>query len=768
MIKLLLFTQLFSIWFKVLLSELFNNFTSLFFIFSVYITLWHFPQTIDLLLILNQSETFLFEIPLYFSLLITSAFLIWNAPKYFYYPNFKSITITNLIGFIPNQHHQLQFKKKYKRYPDVVKVHMRKIIPRVLATILLIISSLSILNAMKLFELKNIYTDFINPTNTLIGSVLFLFLLTEPRIYKFFRKVLNTIPKTNFVILALVIGLILLIISLGTLNTQAEKDLSKLYLANSALVLLFIMLSFNSYYFLKKISNTYFYGIILVAGFILLLSFLILNFVPHLASKINPLSILMLSLISHFMISFILILLGKKLKLPFFTIACIFSFFTSQFFSNNSNHYQLNLKQTTVNRLPVEQYIYEWIKERQNIIENSKDVFPVILASSEGGGSRAGLWAFLVHSYLYEKSDGKYFKENLLSLSGASGGSVGNAMFFVEAQQAKLNTTKANFRINSHTKNHSGLTYKASAIYKENYLSEALLSLLGRDLFKEITGIFKFKNRGQLLEDHWSNSYQNIFSKNNSDNILDQEFLSFYKNVSYNSIADNEFNKLPLLFINTTHVQTGNYNIISPVKYSHLRSLNGMNDFLENLQYNYPNKSISLSTAMRINASFPYITPVGEIIKENKFGKLSFDQYTDAGYYDNIGGTVSKGIEEIFNKVLLDSFPSLKNKVELKHLLISNSVERKNIIRHAQLEAPLVTLQNVRHGHTQEIIQKLGNANIIKLKQTPIPPLKHKDSTDKKLLIKPVLPLGRYLSSIAIRSMEASLQEVKPQLDSIL
>ncbi|RKN16698.1 hypothetical protein D7035_15420, partial [Aquimarina sp. AD1] len=83
MIKLLLFSQGFNIWFKNLLRELSNNIISLFFIGSVYLALWHFPQTVDLLLILNQADAFLLEVPLYFTLLIIAAFLIWNAPKYF-------------------------------------------------------------------------------------------------------------------------------------------------------------------------------------------------------------------------------------------------------------------------------------------------------------------------------------------------------------------------------------------------------------------------------------------------------------------------------------------------------------------------------------------------------------------------------------------------------------------------------------------------------------------------------------------------------------
>ncbi len=769
--NLLLFFQQFSTWFKILLGELLNNLISLFFILAVYFALWHFPQTVDLLLILNQADAFLFEVPLYFFLLIASAFLIWNAPKYFYFHNYKDITFFNLIGFVPNQHYKFQSSEKTIRYSYRARVHMRKVVPRMLAILLLIISALSILHAMELFELENVYTNSLNPANTLIFFIFFLLLLSEPILYNKIQETVNQIPRINILLFTLSLSLIILIVTLGILNTQTEEDLGNLFLSNCALVVLFFTVSFNSYRFLKELPTRVFYGIILVIGFALLFCFLVLNFITEWASYINPLSVLILSLISLFMISFLLILMGKKLKLPLFSITCIVCLFSSRFLSETSDHYQLNLEPSEVTRISMDAYMYEWIKSRKDLIENEEQQFPVILVSAEGGGSRAGLWSFLVHSYLYDKSDGKYFKENLLSLTGASGGSVGNTMFFAEAQYASQKKTKADFKITSKT-GFSGLKYKASAIYKENYLSTALISLLGRDLFKEITGLLNFKNRGELLEDQWINAHEEYFRKPNKINVLENEFLSFYQGM--NDVSGDTVNRVvpPLLFINTTHTQTGNYNVVSPVRYSHLHPLKGMNDFIDDLQKSYPNTSISIATAMRINASFPYITPVGEVRKVSDQGKLYSDQYADAGYYDNIGGVVSKGVEEVFKKIVQDSFPLLQHKISIKHLIIANDEEQKIVKTQTQFAAPLTTLQNVRYGHTQESVKRLGSIFAIKLKPTTISllpsTLSYEETKEEILFIKPVLPLGRYLSTVAIRSVEARLQEVSSELDSIL
>ncbi|WP_299189570.1 hypothetical protein [uncultured Aquimarina sp.] len=771
MIKLLLFSQGFNIWFKNLLRELSNNLISLFFIGFVYLALWHFPQTVDLLLILNQADTFLLEVPLYFSLLITAAFLIWNAPKYFYFHNYKDITLTNLIGFIPNQHYRFQDRSESASYTYVTRIHMRKTLPRILAILLLAISALSILNAMELFGLENTYTEFLNPTNTLIFIIFLLLLLSEPKLYKVLKDFLNRSAKTKFFVFILSIGLMVLIISLGTLNTQTEKDLGNLFLSSSALVLLFFTLSFNSYWFLKRFPKKLFYTFILMSGFIMLMTFLLFNFYPSLVTGINPLSVLILSLLSLFMICFILILIGKKIRLPLLSIVTVFCVFSAKFFSDTSDHYQLNLMETHVNRPSLDTYIYYWLKSRENIINDSETTFPIIMVSAEGGGSRAGLWAFLVHSYLYENTNGDYFEKHLLSLTGASGGGVGNSMFFAEARNTSLQGKKSRFKIEENTQVPI-VDYKASSIYKENYLSVALLSLLGRDLFKEVTSLFKFKNRGQLLEEQWIEAHEKYFLDSKGKSIIDKEFLSFYDNAFILDTMDLISQKIPpLLFVNTTHTQTGNYNIISPVEYSQVKELTGMNDFLSTIQASYPNNSIALSTAMRINASFPFITPVGEVRNTTQKDLLISDQYADAGYYDNIGGRVSIGVEEVFKKVLSDSFPLLRKKVKIKQLIITNEEELKIAKTSTQLSAPLTTLRNVRYGHTKEVMEKLGDDYVISLKQTEIMPssvnLLTGDINKEELFIKPVLPLGRYLSTVAIRSMEARLDSVKVDLDLI-
>jgi len=96
--------RIFSIWFRALIAELFNNLISLFVIGLVYLVLWYFPQTVDLLLVLNQSDTFFAEVPFYFSLLTILALLLCSTPKYFIRSNHQKLILKKGFSFIPHFH----------------------------------------------------------------------------------------------------------------------------------------------------------------------------------------------------------------------------------------------------------------------------------------------------------------------------------------------------------------------------------------------------------------------------------------------------------------------------------------------------------------------------------------------------------------------------------------------------------------------------------------------------------------------------------------
>ena len=772
MSKVVSFIRGFGIWFKVLIAELAHNIISVILVALLYFLLWHFPQTLDLLLVLNQNDAasfwqiFTVEVPLYFSLLLIISFFIWNAPKYYYKTNYSLVKFKNVIGFVPTKHYDTIVEST--RYAYNCKHHVRKVLPRVLGCLVLFMSAFAILNAMDNFGIDSDIEKLFNPFNTFAIICLFLGLLLEYHTYCFINKLVRKVPKMNYIIAIVVFLLFVLILGLGATNTQAEEDLSLLFISNLALALIFFMISFNTRDLLKQRFKPFFYGGIIVAGLLVLLVYVIFNCNPEISRNINPLSVLLICLIALYTISFLFVFGGKKLRFPLFTFMMLIGFFLGEFNANRAcfDHYSLDKVESTHKRVAMKQYVHDWISNRKDkIAQAEKGSYPVLFVSSEGGGSRAGLWAFLIHSYLSEQSNNAYYEDYLFSMTGASGGGVGNGLFFATAQQAIERNTKLKYTSDQNFK------YKASELYAENYLSTSIVGLLGRDLFKNILGLFSFDNRGELLQNEWQAAHKEVFKLNEND--LEKEVLSFYSKANASGFVP------PLLLMNSSHAQTGKYSVISPVDFSEVEAFSGYYDFMKQLKkVKGQQRSVRLSEAMRMNAAFPYLTPAGEVKGMGLFG--------DAGYYDNIGGTVTTSLMTVFNEVLNSTpeFSDIKDKVALKSVLIYSDLDKKGDLDDqsapiSQLGAPLRTLMNVRSGHTKEQIAKLNQVPLALQRTHIIPSTKTSTAIQEKLRslknaqtesISPILPLGRYLSGTAIKAIEKclELENVKYQLDSLL
>ncbi|MFD0861939.1 hypothetical protein ACFQ1M_06950 [Sungkyunkwania multivorans] len=770
------YARIFFFWFSLVLKELGRNIVSVLMIGLTYFLLWHFPQTLDLLLILNQVDSvFNIEVPLYFSLLTLLAYLIWYSANYLDRKVYDRLTVKKTFTVTPNQIKGNIHKSQNvstststgKVSSHIKRLHVRKTMPKVLGFLLITISALAILNAAEQFGIDNVLSDIMKAETALLLTFIFMLLMLNYTIYSKFRKFLSALPKKKWFFYLASFSLVVIIILLGMLNNQDKQSILNLFIANCILAFLFLGYAFLSNKLLSEKTQIFIHRISYVLIAVVVMLFFVFSVNPEFSRKINPLSVIMVSLIIFYMTAFGLGLLGKKYRIPLLAIVVVFCFLYGKSTANRKNfrHYEIDYveakssqKRTTLNT-----HIENWISERKAIIDSSATKYPIIFVSSEGGGSRAGLWAFLVHSYLNDAAP-SYYSDHLFSLSGASGGGVGNSMFYSKANEAFQQNKTFNFKSD---KPNGRFKYRASEVYKNNYLSSSLAALLGRDLFQSTFGILPdFPDRGSTLEGEWEAGHLAEVGADEDRSLLSRNVLSFYKK---NEVGMSP----PLLMINTTHAQTGQYAVISPVDFRKDQECRGFRDFLDDFQQINPNKSIKLSTAMSLNARFPFVSPAGEV--------KGVGQFADAGYYDNIGGTVSINLQIIFRKVLQKKFPELLNKIEIINLVINNDDEEQ--IDHSkpmtQLQAPLSTLINIRSGHTKEKLEDLGKTWQVTLKKTPIyteqnlmeqmitTKAEENDSTLKDEPITPILPLGRYLSNIAIRSIEARLEteEVKKKLD---
>jgi hypothetical protein len=260
-----------------------------------------------------------------------------------------------------------------------------------------------------------------------------------------------------------------------------------------------------------------------------------------------------------------------------------------------------------------EQRLARW-KSRTADTGNAKP--PLIILAVSGGGSRSAYWTFRTLQYLDSMSKGKLFAHTTM-LTGASGGMMGAAYWRTVHSEA-LEGRIAN---------------RYSPVYQENIgkdlLNAIIFSFASVDLISpfnkiSIAGYSYTKDRGYAME-------QELIR--NTEGLLDKK-LSDFQSLETNGI-------IPQLIVNATIVNDGRRLLISSQPVSYLtQPVYSLRDtfkppidavdfaafFANQNPYN-----LRLSTALRMNATFPYVLPVVKLPSKPQMNIM------DAGLRDNFG-----------------------------------------------------------------------------------------------------------------------------------
>lgn len=360
-------------------------------------------------------------------------------------------------------------------------------------------------------------------------------------------------------------------------------------------------------------------------------------------------------------------------------------------FSNERYKVDLTSESTNVfeKRDSISAYLYKWLNKRASVINSYSNLhngekFPVYLIVSEGGGSRSGYWTSSVLSALQDADykDNLKFTEHVLSISGASGGSQGNATFYSCLYLDEL----------KHQKLDSNYKYECRNFSRSDFLSALLSKYLVNDIYSHIFPVFK-KDRAVALAE----SYEYIYGEKNNQAVS----KVFSKKLS--DLYDYS-GKLPFFFISTTRLEDGIPAVISNVK---LDSNNYCIDLLSMLN----DRNIKLSTAVAMSSRFPFLLPAG---------KIDNFHYVDGGYFDNYGSMATmilyKKIIEIFNGSIDTSthegyINSFKDKIEFKLVIVTNSSPNSKYHKMTPVEndfaSPLNSILSVRSSSTQHLLNQL-------------------------------------------------------------
>ena len=342
-----------------------------------------------------------------------------------------------------------------------------------------------------------------------------------------------------------------------------------------------------------------------------------------------------------------------RYHIPLLTALILFSGFSYLIF-NVDHFFKLNpvsIKEEHLElRLDNADKFYEKISDFQNPLKNrlakqKKEDKTLVLIAASGGGIQAAGWTAQVLQGLNEQLSNS-FTNSIGMISSVSGGSVGNMFFLNELINSK------------HDGNKNLNQYLETAL--DNSMTDSLdavgWGLAYPDFFRGIGMPFfdRYIDRASALDKDWE---QTMKQEENPPTLQSWR----------EHIWDGD---IPIPVFNATLVEDGRRFLISPLKFIHVslseifvkdkssQSSPGASvlDFYTLFQIPKPEQTcngqekhdtdkiydLKISTAARLSASFPYVSPLarnypGNCIKINKDDKTFNYHVADGGYFDNAG-----------------------------------------------------------------------------------------------------------------------------------
>ncbi len=276
----------------------------------------------------------------------------------------------------------------------------------------------------------------------------------------------------------------------------------------------------------------------------------------------------------------------------------------------------------------------------------------LVVFNASGGGLRSSLWTMHCLQYLDSVTNDNFF-QNVRLLSGSSGGTIG-AAYYRELYLRKDTLKPA----------------KGNPVYLDNIskdaLNSVLFSLATNDIFirfrkRTIAGKDYLLDRGMAFEYQFNENTENLLNKRVSD-YTEPVLLG----------------KIPMMVLAPSIVNDGRRLLISSQPISYLcyefpddrdrLNMNSENVEFNRLFTNHEPEDLQMTSALRMNSTFPYIFPYASLPTEPRI------EVMDAGLRDNFGIKISaqyilsfkKWIEEHTSGILIVQVRDTEKNIEPK------------------------------------------------------------------------------------------------------
>jgi hypothetical protein len=251
----------------------------------------------------------------------------------------------------------------------------------------------------------------------------------------------------------------------------------------------------------------------------------------------------------------------------------------------------------------------------RNKFEGNQKPKMVFLCAS-GGGKRAALWTFNALQYTDSITNGGLMKHSIL-ITGASGGLIGASYFRELKYRQKLGE-----KINPYAELHR------QKVSSDN-LNPLIFSLLANDLFVgftkfEYAGDHYFRDRGYTFEEQLNQMTEGLLDKP----ITAYDSAELKSEIPMMILTPTIVNDGRKLYIAARPVSFMNYDISNFPEYP-FSKISGV-DF-QSLFEQQGGKNLRFLSALRMSATFPYITPNTTLPTDPAVSIM------DAGISDNFG-----------------------------------------------------------------------------------------------------------------------------------
>jgi len=254
---------------------------------------------------------------------------------------------------------------------------------------------------------------------------------------------------------------------------------------------------------------------------------------------------------------------------------------------------------------------------------------PVFLVASAGGGLRAAYWAATTLAAVQDSSP--MFARHVFAASGVSGGSLGLALFTGLVRDANGTVDSLPCGRDARTEARARQLFgphSACVRYflRDDFLSPVLAKLVAPDVTQWFLPIpITALDRATALEESWEASYATATGR--------QTFAAGFLDLAN---ARDPAQKLPSLFLNGTHVESGQRYIAAHLVRDSAtsvgagaRSMLASRDLLDVM-----GSDLRVSTAVHNSARFTYVSPAGRV---DGPGGIEYGHVVDGGYFENSG-----------------------------------------------------------------------------------------------------------------------------------